>query len=48
MIKYVKHVELDISPETVFLNTQILYEYMDDWENVMKHLYLKNKIFTVT
>ena len=26
-----------------------LYEYMDDWEkNVMKHHYLKKKIFTVT
>ena len=24
------------------------YEYMDDWENSMKHHYLKNKIFTVT
>ena len=24
------------------------YEYMDDWENSMKHHYPKKKIFTVT
>ena len=24
------------------------YEHMDDWENLMKHHYLKKKIFTVT
>ena len=24
------------------------YEHIDDWEKLMKHLYLKRKIFTVT
>ena len=37
-IKFILLLQKDVYP----------YEYIDDWENSVKHLYLKKKIFTVT